>query len=489
MQAALQPIERGWLIELMLLEPIRPDALGLELILAATDHSMAPHRLRFGAGLESLRRPSPALAQQLASQIPSDARAWIVDAQGWVLARADHIATGSDEAAAPISLLALLVTRLLGMDGRSGEPFAEVAGRLDGSPAAIAETRWYLDRQTGGLMLRADAAIESDGQTVARVVVEQPVDQFTITAYATMAQLLAVSVIGALVIAALLMRLATGQARRIERLRVAAERAVGRDGRVRRELPEMDGNDELAALGRSLATRIERQRKHQEHLQAMAARLSHELRTPLAMIRSSLDNLAEVDQPALQARYRERAQAGCQRLQHSFQAMSQAARIESSLGDEPFERLDLGALLESYAQSCQETFVGHRFSATVPQARSAWIDGAGELIIQMMDKLVENAVDFSPPGSRISLRAAPRGSRIVLQVDNSGPPLPEELSDHLFDSLVSARDGDGSVSHLGLGLYIVRLIAEHHDAGCRAVNRPGGVRFEIDFPRVAQELR
>lgn len=483
-QAALQPTERGWLIELVVLEPVQPEALGLELVLAASDRSAPPHLLSFGSEPAPLQRPLPAVARQLEVGMPAHGRAWVIDANGWTLARAESAPGHFEAPGTAASLWAQLATHLLGAGNGFSAPLEEVAGRL-GSAQAASNPRvlWNRDHQSGGLVLSATAAIEREGQTVAHVIVEQPADRPMIDAWSLMAQLVLVSVAGALGIAVLLMLFATGLVRRIDRLRMAGERAVGRDGRVREALPAMSGRDEVAMLGRSLAAQIDRQRKHQEHLQAMASRLSHELRTPLAMIRSSLDNLAEVDQPALQERYRERAQAGCRRLQHSFQAMSQAARIESSLGDEPLERLDLGALVEAYAQSCQETFAGHRFSATVPQARSSWVDGAGELITQMMDKLVENAVDFSPPGSRILLRVAPRGSRIVLQVENPGPPLPDALEERLFDSMVSVRDDDAPVSHLGLGLYVVRLIADHHDARCRAINRSGGVRFEVDFPR------
>jgi signal transduction histidine kinase len=63
----------------------------------------------------------------------------------------------------------------------------------------------------------------------------------------------------------------------------------------------------------------------------------------------------------------------------------------------------------------------------------------------------------------------------VLRVDNEGPLLPAGMEARLFDSMVSVRKGEGgAVPHLGLGLYIVRLIAAFHGGGARAANRPDG---------------
>jgi signal transduction histidine kinase len=80
------------------------------------------------------------------------------------------------------------------------------------------------------------------------------------------------------------------------------------------------------------------------------------------------------------------------------------------------------------------------------------------------------------------------GADVVLEVRNEGPPLPEEMTDKLFQSMVSIRDDKGPRDpHLGLGLYIVRLIAEAHGARARAFNLAdkSGVGMQILFPAAA----
>jgi len=93
----------------------------------------------------------------------------------------------------------------------------------------------------------------------------------------------------------------------------------------------------------------------------------------------------------------------------------------------------------------------------------------------MLDKLVENAVDFASPGTAVRVSLARLGAQARLRVENDGPPLADAVRDSLFDSMVSVRAAraDG-VPHLGLGLYVARLIAEFHGGSLAAENLPTG---------------
>ena len=94
--------------------------------------------------------------------------------------------------------------------------------------------------------------------------------------------------------------------------------------------------------------------------------------------------------------------------------------------------------------------------------------GAPDLIAQMLDKLVANAIDFHRPGSDIEITLQANLTTAEIIIGNDGPGLPQEMKERLFDSMVSVRPRQGgNEAHLGLGLYIVRLIAEfHHGAAC-----------------------
>jgi signal transduction histidine kinase len=113
------------------------------------------------------------------------------------------------------------------------------------------------------------------------------------------------------------------------------------------------------------------------------------------------------------------------------------------------------------------------------------LHGAPDLIVQLLDKLIDNAVDFSPAGATITVRLRIEPVAALIEVDNPGPPLPEHLQGRLFESLWQSRSDRDSRPHFGLGLYIVRLIAEFHGGEATAVSLPGGsgARISVRLPR------
>ena len=112
------------------------------------------------------------------------------------------------------------------------------------------------------------------------------------------------------------------------------------------------------------------------------------------------------------------------------------------------------------------------------------IHGSADRIAQLLDKLVDNAVEFGRDTSPIIVRISDLPNAILLAVINDGPALPSELIERVFDPMVSSSS-DARHSHLGLGLYIVREIAEFHQATAVAQNRQNGqgVEVTVTFPR------
>jgi two-component system sensor histidine kinase ChvG len=129
-------------------------------------------------------------------------------------------------------------------------------------------------------------------------------------------------------------------------------------------------------------------------------------------------------------------------------------------------------------------FPTRRFLCLVPD-ESVQMTGAPELIVQMLDKLVDNAVDFSPDGATIAVSLQTDDSQAEISVANPGPLLPPEAATRLFESLWQYRAEADKRPHFGLGLYIVRLIAEFHGGTARAANLPdnSGAIFSVRLTR------
>ena len=103
----------------------------------------------------------------------------------------------------------------------------------------------------------------------------------------------------------------------------------------------------------------------------------------------------------------------------------------------------------------------------------------------MLDKLVDNAADFSPPGSTITMVLEQDKKHVRINVINTGSLLLEGNNEALFQQLVTYRNNSDEKPHLGLGLFITRLIAEHHGGTVTASNLTdkSGVSFCISLPR------
>lgn len=269
---------------------------------------------------------------------------------------------------------------------------------------------------------------------------------------------------------------------RLSRLRRASETALTREGLVTK-FPETAAPDELGDVARSFSRLLGRLGEYTSYLRSLAGKLAHEIRTPLTIVRSSLENLESEEVSSTARQYLDRARQGSDRLNAILIAMGAATRVEEAIGNAERTRFDLTPVIASAVSAYRVAFPERRFAAEVP-AEALEIKGAPDLIVQLLDKLIENAVDFSPAGGTIVVRLRREPTAALLEVDNPGPPLAPEARGRLFESLWQSRSGGDSRPHFGLGLYIVRLIAEYHGGAVTAADLPGGegARFGVRLP-------
>jgi len=483
-QGYWQPRARGWTVELQVPDHPAPVAVGWQVIDVDSNSPQAPTRIHGTLSpAATLIRPQPELETRLTEILPDGTRAWAALPEGWVIARASRDERADSASVQPTWLDTFLFERLASDSIPVGPQRDENTTRLATNQEGLNEVSaaWTTRPDQPGVVLSASAPIRLDDQIVGHLVLERDADRLLLESNRAVLRLLAISLIVFVVVAMILLAYATWLSVRIRKLRNAAEAAVSEDGQVRQLISPPQAGDELGDLGRSMARLLSGLGEHQRYLRTLADKLAHELRTPLAMIRSSLDNLEHAQDPASVERYRERAKEGSDRLNRIFQAMSQASRIEESLADEPIIRLDLKEFLDNYVQACRDTYPRRRFDLIVPD-QPAIVMAAPDLLAQLVDKLIDNAVDFSPIDSMIRVRLDRSGStRLLLSIENDGPSLPDS-GDTVFDSMVSIRKQRGPTVHLGLGLTIARLIADHHGWRIRAVNCKGGVAVQITLP-------
>ena len=357
--------------------------------------------------------------------------------------------------------------------GRERQPYITAA--LDGRRSES----WFRSLDSGRAIVAVAEPVSGDGDTIGAVVLQQGTDAILSLRNEGLARLMNVTIIATLLVAAGLLGYATWLSRRIRRLSLAAEDAV-EGAAIRTALPSADSGDEIGDLSRSFSYVLGQLADYNHYLRSLASRLSHELRTPLAIVTSSLENLEHEGLEGASADYTARARDGADRLRRILNAMSEASRVEELIEHGEPEAFDLERVVSPTVDAYRDVYPERRFEFDCT-ATATKMGGSPELLIQMLDKLVDNAADFSGKGDviRISLESGDPG--LVLSVHNPGPPLPERMRSQLFDSMVSVRS-DGSDKHLGLGLYVARLIAEGHGGRITAENADDGVRFSVILP-------
>ncbi len=357
-----------------------------------------------------------------------------------------------------------------------------VRANLDSGPPLLARLyRRFVDRPGERQVIQARAPVydRDHAVVIGNLEVTQTADRWIRLRDHALTRMLNLTLVTSLVVVTTMFAFAAWLALRLSRLRRASESALTRAGLVT-AFPETQARDELGDVARSFATLLSRLDEYTQYLRTLAGKLAHEIRTPLTIVRSSLDNLESEQVPAAARTYLERARQGSERLGAIVLAMGAATRVEESIGSAERVRFDLVPVLASAVGAYRAAFParGFQFECT---AGTVSLTGAPDLIVQMLDKLIDNAVDFSPAGSTITVRMRDEGAAALIEVDNVGPPLP--LEGRVFESLWQSRPGSDGLPHLGLGLYIVRLIAEFHGGEASAANLGAGVRLSVRLPR------
>lgn len=480
----------GYTVELALPQDIGLQALGVE----ARDLDAAGRR-RLAGSLEAVEGAQAiqawplhgyvgALEPVLQALAPPGMRARLADRQAWVLARAGAIAADpSEEDLLPWrrglyrALLFRDVDEVADDRGDArGIGREEVRQAIDGTPAVA----WRRDPYGARLLLSAAVPVRVDGQVRAVLLLERSNSEVLLLTDQAFSGLLGVSLLALGISGGALLWYASRLAGRIRRLRDAAEKALDREGRVT-PFPRATARDEIGDLSRSFAGLLDQISGYTDYLRSLSGKLSHELGTPLAIVRTSLDNLDSTGLPAEAQPYLGRARDGVERMGRLVRTMSEVTRIEHAISVAEPERFDLRALMADCAEAYRGLLAPRELRLELPEEPLPF-SGAPELIVQALDKLVDNAHGFCPEDGwvRLSLAREGEGARIALA--NRGPLLPETMRTRLFDSLVSLREkprGSEGGTHLGFGLYVVRLVAELHRGHAEARNLPDGAGVEF----------
>lgn len=482
--------DQGYAIELR--APLA--VFGTRLAVFALDHDGA--QIAGTPTLGTLHTGSEALKQRLEQYAPQGLRVSVVDSHGWLLARAGSVAVDvhsnypglrRDEEGFLRSIYRVLLGRRDAIAQPYGLPYGMWGSPVDEARAGHNTAIWFEQAAGEPSLVRAAVPVNYGDETLGALIVEQPGEQLVLVREEALTRLLNLTLLATLFSVAVTLVFAARLSQRIRRLSRAVSTALTPEGRIEPTIPDTQSKDELGALARNYGTLLARLKEYTNYLQTLGTKLSHELRTPLTIVSSSLDNLASDETlHASSQSYLDRARSGTGRMHALLTAMTEATRVEQSIEHTERIEFDLAELVRNIGQAYRATFADYRVVTLAPEQPCPVI-GSPDLIVQLLDKLMDNAADFAPRSSQITLTLEMDSRTCRLGVSNEGPLLPPHLDGRLFESLVSGRTAGDSKPHLGLGLYIVRLIADFHGGYASATNLPdsSGVLVAIEIPRAS----
>ena len=356
-----------------------------------------------------------------------------------------------------------------------------IRSSLSGNPIAL--RRRLQDEQE--IIMAAHPVVSKD-KILGTVVVEQNIDEILTFQSEALEEAIVLSVTSLLGLFVVLLAFAGRLAWRIRHLRKEATGAIDQYGRLRTSAlsREMTAGDEIGDLARSVSSMLSKLHQHNQFLENMPRTLRHEINNPLNTLSTSLQNLEEENPGIADSKYLESAKRGVMRIGAIVQNLADAANLEEALLSEELETVDIQKLLENYVANCRVVHGRSKFVYRgTPQPVYAKI--SDYRIEQLLDKIVDNAIDFHRTNSPIKVQLDTYRDFLRITVANRGPTLPPTAEASLFDSMVSHRGGQTqSRLHFGLGLYVVRVIAEYHGGSVRAMNLAdgSGVAVMVQLP-------
>ena len=452
------------------------------------------------SNLGNLVKPSETIESVVSSLSYTEARIWVLNSVGQVLASGGNIHKAQsswvhetnipekdryfDALLAPLSHLFAKNTDVNFIDpfNNATEINTPIAKRaLNGFTAS----ERYFTPDDKAEILASATPIWEQNNVVGVVIAEQSTMGIRALRNHAMQSLLNTVIIVLLLASTAVILFASSISNRIIKLRNDAKKAVDHKGKFSDFNFQSNTQDEIGDLGRSFEEVLHQLGQYNQYLEKMSSRLGHELRTPITVIRSSLEHIQLTGSNEQTKKYIVRAQEGLKRLNLILNSMTEASRLETSFQHENKEVFNLNEVVKGLVEGYKLGFPDVKFELK-NEAGALQVYGVPEYFAQQLDKLISNAIDFSTSRRPISISVIEKPNEIEVSIANEGPNLPEGMENEIFSSLISIRDKSSSSNpHLGFGLYIAKLIADFHNGSISAKNRTDidGVSVTVLLPK------
>lgn len=257
-------------------------------------------------------------------------------------------------------------------------------------------------------------------------------------------------------------------------------------GRMEERVPLSGTGDEFERLSMSLNQMLDRLEALTRNIEQVTVGVAHDLKTPLSNIRGRLQLMGrDIEDREAVVRHIEMAEQHMETLLQTFNALLRLGEVEAGSRHSGFERVDLSSVMRDLADSFVPVFVDADKELTVQVDPEIAIQGDEALLIQMACNLLENIIDHSRDGAMAWIKLSADGNTARLEIGDDGPGIPPLHHDRLFERFFRG-DASRTTPGNGLGLSLVKAIADLHTAKITIDPRASGLVLVISFPITAE---
>lgn len=251
----------------------------------------------------------------------------------------------------------------------------------------------------------------------------------------------------------------------IRRLKVYADSIKEGD---RPNIPKL-GKGEIKELGDSFEKMCE-SLEGKKYIEKYVQTLTHQLKGPLSAIRGAAELLREELPEQDQKKFIANIDTESSRLQRIVERMLELASLEHRRELRNVETIDLSQMVKDIVEEISLILKQKEIIILLKVGEGFCLKGERFLVQQAVLNLIQNAVEFTPEGGTISLEIKPHWNRLFLMVRDSGPGIPDYALDKVFNKFYSLPRPDTGKKSSGLGLSMVREVAELHNGSITLKN-------------------
>ncbi len=242
------------------------------------------------------------------------------------------------------------------------------------------------------------------------------------------------------------------------------------------------GNDEFSVLANNMNAMLGRIEKLVQGIHQVSDNIAHDLRTPLTRLRADVQVALQQKDASAHHAALERVLAELEKMQIVFNSLLAISRAES--GGVAIKRtvVAFSALLEELVELYVPSAEDHGLFLNGEIEADLRVYGNRQLLAQSLSNLLDNALKYVPAGGSVRLLAEKSEGRIKVVVEDSGPGIPEEMRDKVFERFTRV-DPSRTIAGSGLGLSLAKAFIELHHGSLRVSKSPlGGSAFVVDLP-------